>query len=607
MTKRTSDPAYRKRRAEVLEGSPLCHWCKRAPATEADHLIEYDIAGDDSPLVPACKPCNSRRGAEYLSGKRTHQQRIRENALAGIKPENNESFLISQNPMPPTPSLCISKDQAKPSGVEPFPALGSGIASDLPRLMTPPKGEGTYGPLIAAFSENVLGRRLFPWQVIALEHAFSVEKRERMDLDTGTAEMVDAFTYTTALLSCGRQSGKTTMVSAIVGFALLELPRIWGRPVKIVSTAHELSLATEVFEDLRDTFELWEESELCKVTWAYGRHKVVMKDGSTFLVKAATAKKHGISGVDILIVDELWAITEAAYFGALKPAQIAVFSPLAFLVSTAGDESSRTFSKLREQGLGIIDSGKAGEIFMAEWSLPPGVDPMDENYWGYANPSLGRTITLKGLRAAAASPDRSQFLRAHCNLWVSAASSWMPPGTWAQRLAGNATHDGERSVLAVDSALDESKYVGVWARLNTDGQIITSIAFSTESNITMWDAIDEWMSRDPKLVLAITPTLDLHTPYRYETRKQIWGYGELLKYTGLVRSLILEDRLRHTGEEMLSEHINRAVLTRAQGSVVISSQRSPGPIECARCLIAAAAFVSRPRQSKKPSMGVSRG
>ena len=121
--------------------------------------------------------------------------------------------------------------------------------------------------------------------------------------------------------------------------------------------------------------------------------------------------------LDILIVDELWAISEATYFGALKPSQIAVPSPLAFLVSTAGDESSRAFLKLREQALGVIDSGERSDLFMAEWSLETGVSPDDQKYWGQANPSLGRTITLKGLQAAAESPDRAQFLRAHCNLW----------------------------------------------------------------------------------------------------------------------------------------------------------------------------------------------
>ena len=60
---------YQKRRKELLRDQPLCHWCKRRPATEADHLIEVDAGGSEGPLVPACKPCNATRGANYKAKK----------------------------------------------------------------------------------------------------------------------------------------------------------------------------------------------------------------------------------------------------------------------------------------------------------------------------------------------------------------------------------------------------------------------------------------------------------------------------------------------------------------------------------------------------------
>jgi len=448
--------------------------------------------------------------------------------------------------------------------------------------------------LIADFARTHLSRELFPWQLGFLTGAFEHD-------DEGM------FTHSSSMGFCARQQGKTFMLSAVVGWCLLELPKIWGRKVKVVSTAHELSLATEVFEDLRDMFELWEESGLCKVTWAYGRHKVRMVDGSEYLVKAATAKKHGISGVDILIVDELWAITEAAYFGALKPAQIAVKSGLSLLVSTAGDESSTVMKKLREQAIGQIDKGEPGELYMAEWSVPESVSPDDERYWGYANPSMPRTVTLKSLRAAHSSPDRSQWLRAHCNMWVSAASSWLPPGQWAKRFTENTEWDGTTSVLAVDSAVDDSKYVGVWCRKNTDGDIVASVEFQTESIAEMWEQITASLERQPKTQLAITPSLFIHTPEKFQRRTVQWGYGEINKYTSTVKGLINEDRVKHTGEILLAEHVNRAVLIRGQGGALsISSQRSPGPIEACRCLIVAAAMVSRPGGANKPTMGSSR-
>jgi len=593
---RRPTPEFTRNRKIILEGNPMCYWCKRVPASDADHLTPYDAGGSDdvSNLVPACKSCNSKRGAAYVNNKRALQQ-LRRNEALGLSDVNKrkpESFFVNETHKPPTLSFPISNgnesDQAERSKTV---MASGGLGESHPRLETPTVGGHSFGAQIADWSERHLGRTLFPWQLHALTGAFAYDDELR-------------FTHSKALVSAARQNGKTTMNAAIVGWALSELPRIWGRPVRIMSSAHELGLATEVFEELRETFELWEEQELCKVTWAYGRHQVKMSDGSVYAVKSATGKKHGGTW-DIILLDEVWAMNEATIFGALLPSQIAVPSPICWMTSTAGDESSRAMSKLREQGLGLIDSGEQGDLYMAEWSLPSGVDPMDETYWGYPNPSLGRTITHKGLRAAAAAPDRNQFLRAHCNLWVAAASSWLPVGLWNNRIAEDLTHDGGGSVLAVDSAVDDSKYVAVWARKNTSGEIVAGIKFTTDSIHDLWEQIAAALDADPKLTLAITPSLAVHTPEKYIRRKQEWGYGELLKWTGICRSLIGEGKIKHDGGEMLSEHIARAVLVRAQNTIVVSSQRSPGPIEACRCLIAATVMVSRPTSSGRVAFGVS--
>jgi hypothetical protein len=594
MTKRNT-PEFMRNRRIALENEPICHWCRKAPSTEADHLIEVDRGGTDDieNLCGSCKKCNATRGNSYLNAKRSAQQHARAELLGLDQNQKKpQTFLKNTKLTTPTPFSDISGNSHDSVQDSCESAVMVGVGIEQPRLVTPTGAFGSYSALVGAWSEAHLGRTLFPWQMNALDGALEHDEAGN-------------FVSSTALISTGRQNGKTTMLSALVGFCLTELPRIWGRPVRIMSTAHELGLATEVFEDLREVFELLEESGLAKVTWAYGRHQVKMLDGSVYKVNSATGKKHGGTW-DILIVDELWAITEATYFGALKPSQIAVPSPLAFLVSTAGDESSRAFLKLREQALGVIDSGERSDLFMAEWSLETGVSPDDQKYWGQANPSLGRTITLKGLQAAAESPDRAQFLRAHCNLWVAAANSWINPGEWAKRYTTNQDLVGGNTVLAVDSSVDDSKYVGILCGLNSDGDIVASVAFTCETNRAMWRHIERLMEDDPKLKLAITPTLDLHTPEPLIRRRSLWGYAEMIKYTGLVKSMITEGRLLHTGEEMLAEHVNRATLVKANGAVVLSSQKSPGPIECARCLVAAASLVSRPTQSGRAMMGSAR-
>ena len=71
--------------------------------------------------------------------------------------------------------------------------------------------------------------------------------------------------------------------------------------------------------------------------------------------------------------------------------------------------------------------------------------------------------------------------------------------------------------------------------------------------------------------------------------------------------MILEGRLVHTGEVMLAEHVQRAVAVKVAASLVLSSQRSPGPIELARCMVWAAALASRSMVSGKPMIVVAGG
>jgi hypothetical protein len=71
--------------------------------------------------------------------------------------------------------------------------------------------------------------------------------------------------------------------------------------------------------------------------------------------------------------------------------------------------------------------------------------------------------------------------------------------------------------------------------------------------------------------------------------------------------MIHEKLLWHTGENMLAEHVQRAVAVRSQNSIALSSQRSPGPIELARCLVWSAALASRPTATGKPMIVVAGG
>jgi hypothetical protein len=185
-------------------------------------------------------------------------------------------------------------------------------------------------------------------------------------------------------------------------------------------------------------------------------------------------------------------------------------------------------------------------------------------------------------------------------MWVSAAGSWLPPTLWAE--LENPAPVPAGGVLAIDSSLDDARYVGVRAVTEGD-KVQTVVEFIAETEREMWEHVERVM-QDHRVTLAVTPSLEIHLPQIANRRFTVVGYNELLRYTGLVRSMILEHRVWHRGETTLAEHVNRAVLTKTVQGAVISSQKSAGPIELARCLVWAVALESKPRHATKPLLVV---
>ena len=102
MTREYDTPEYKRARRDLLASSPDCHWCGGV-ATEADHLIEQDAGGDHTTMVPSCKSCNSRRGAQYVNRKTA--QRMQQRKVAMTK--NKTDFFSTPN-SPRAPSIILS-------------------------------------------------------------------------------------------------------------------------------------------------------------------------------------------------------------------------------------------------------------------------------------------------------------------------------------------------------------------------------------------------------------------------------------------------------------------------------------------------------------------
>jgi len=555
------DPRYQAARRRILADHPDCAICGKPGADTLDHIQPLELGGthDEWNLRPAHHRCNARLGAALANAKKA---RASENRKAHVF-SRSEAFT-------PSPPLSLSLGEGKEL-----------VGRSEPRLESLRISDSSYGELVAEWSARHL-KPLMPWQIHVADGLLQ--------------HLEGQLCHAEGLVSTARQQGKSVLLKALAGFWVTHMAALRGDPQTVLMVANKLDRSSAMFRDLAPVLEAMGG----KAFWSYGREEIRMPDGSLLKIAAAVPNQHGAS-VDLLLVDELWSISPAVMFDALRPTMIARPNPLGAYFSTAGDESSTVMLKLRESAIAAIDEGRPAKLYFAEWSPPPGVGSGLE-WLPWANPALGQTIRIEALQAAAEAPDRNAYLRAHLNQWVASAGSWLPPHLWNQHQTDEPTPAG--GILAIDSSIDTSRYVGVRASRRADGRIQATVEFVVESEEQAWDEVGRVLS-DPSVGLAVTPTLEIHVPPQFDRRTKTVGYAELLRYTSLVRSMIHEGKVVHSGETTLAEHVARAVLAKSNGQIVLSSQKSPGPIELARCLIWTVALASAPPNRPKPAMGTS--
>jgi hypothetical protein len=453
---------------------------------------------------------------------------------------------------------------------------------DMPRLVTTTaSGQKSAVTDIGDFAKEVLGVDLMPWQLNILHGLTSMDSN-------------GDYLHRVGLVSVARQNGKTVAIASLVGWWLTTQGKARGQAQTVITVAHKLDLATALFTYLAPILET---KFGAHVSWSYGRMVLTMPDNSVWFPRAATpAAGHGYS-VDLVVADEVWDISEAAIDEGLLPSQRARKNPLFVMMSTAGTQDSKAMLRWREQGLRAIDSGEQTKLYFAEFSPSPSMDLMTPEAWAYANPALGHTLEMEVIEAESEAPNRNAFLRASVNTWTATMHGWLEPGIFEALQSDDPIPPG--GILAIEVDTDGALYVGVRA-IQVGLKTAVTVAFVAGTLAEMWRLVENEIAAGPTLRLAITPGLEIHLPPNMERRKTIVGYRELLKWTSPVRNMILENRIYHHGENQLIEHCARAVLIKHQGSVALSSTRSPGPITLARCMVWAAALASKPQLVGKP-------
>lgn len=574
---------FKRQRKRLLADDPTCSICGKE-ANTIDHIKPVDTfdnpldANDPSNLRVLCRQCNSRLGARYVNAK----------TAGRIDHAERSDFLDSEVFKPPLALHSVSDPY--------FARLSQDQVQNIrhyPRLRTTTQGgHDIHMGSLEELAERVLGAKLMEWQKVVLRDQLLVDDEGRP-------------LFRQSVVSVARQNGKSFALRCLLLFWLLEMPKHRGQEQTVLTTAHRLDLASELFNSLAPILE---EHFGAKVIYSYGRQSVTVPavgdfPGSRWIVRAATPSAgHGLS-CDLVIVDELFGCSPEAIDDAIVPTMRARKDPLMSCWSTAGTvDESVVFRRMRERGMAEIATGNRSRLYYAEYSPPADVDPMTPAAWEFSNPALfedASPLEMDTILEESRGANQAAFLRASGNIWVTGTRSWLDQGLFVSlRCDQDLPADG--GVLAIESASDDARFVGVRSVQDGD-KVLTTVEFITDNLRDLWSQLELSRQRHKGLKVACGAALDVHLPPTVKGNATLVGQREIQKWTTIVRSMINSGQVLHTGEEILIEQVNRAVLVKHQGYQSISSVRSPGPVELCRALIWSVAMAGKPKTQTKAS------
>jgi phage terminase large subunit-like protein len=287
-----------------------------------------------------------------------------------------------------------------------------------PRFAVPATDRPSYGEAVAA-TAAALGYRLMPWQQLvarcALEHAGG------------------QLAYRNVAIGTPRQSGKSSLVLALIVYRLL------ATPGQTIVYAGQTRLAAR-----RKLFDVWwpklrrsQLGELFALDRATGAEALRCVNGSIMtLLSTDEGAGHGET-LDLAVLDECWKL-EASSEQAVRPAMATRANAQLWCLSTAGTERSVFWRSKVDQGRAVAQLGVAEGLYYAEWSAADDADVTDPATWPAFMPALGHTITQETVAKDLAAMPLSEWRRAYANQWPDASlEGWkvIPRATWeASRL-----------------------------------------------------------------------------------------------------------------------------------------------------------------------------
>lgn len=411
----------------------------------------------------------------------------------------------------------------------------------------------TLGPKVGEVARQ-LGTPLMPWQQYVADVALEI------DPDTGL------LVYQEVVLTVPRQSGKTTLLLALMVHRALGFGKPHGPRQNILYAAQTRNDSRKKFEDehvqtLQAARAL---RKLFRVRMTNGNEAILWKNGSKHGITSTTEKAGHGETLDLGVLDEAFSQIDNRVEQALKPAMVTRDNAQFWVTSTAGKADSLYLLSKVEMGRALVTAGVDRGVAYFEWSADPKADLSSPETWRSCMPALGLTAKEEAVAAFQLSMKPAEFRRAFGNIadteapdeWqVIKAEAWLPLVDTASTIVG-------RPAFAIDTTPDRSYTAIAAAGLNVQGHMHVEVVEHRRGTAWVVARVKELVERHHPIAVVLDaagPAGSLVAPLeKAGVELLIPSAREAGQACGQFYDAVNEGALRHMDQVMLNVALSGA-------------------------------------------------
>ena len=350
------------------------------------------------------------------------------------------------------------------------------------------------------------------------------------------------------------------------------------------------AMALDTFRKVCDLVETTPQlkAQLKQIRVANGQESLELLSGARYEIVAATRDGSRGKTADLLFVDEVREVDEAAWTAA-RPITRARPNSQILLTSNAGDAFSTVLNTLREKA----NSYPPKSMGYWEYSAPDFADIWDKEAWYVSNPALGYLLDEETLAEAISTSSIEATRTETLCQWVSALKSPFPYRAFEDLTVQDLQiAPGLPTVFAIDISVTKRDASLVAGQLREDGTMAVGVVAQFHSDqqvdeLKVAVEVNEWARKyRPKLICY-----DKYTSMTVAERLALSGQ-KIQDMSGQVfyqacsdlLDSIVNRRLIHAGQASLVDSINSCAAKETDAGWRIVRRKSAGDVSAAIAL-----------------------